>query len=72
MKKTYKMIDLECAACAAKMENKIAALDGVESVSISFMTGKITIATDDRRHNEIMKKAAKICKSIEPDCTISF
>ena len=72
MKKVYKMTDLECANCAAKMEREIAKLEGVESVSISFMLQKITIVTDDEKHSEIMKQAAKICKTIEPDCAINF
>lgn len=72
MKKVYKMTDLECANCAAKMEREIGALDGVESVNISFMMQKMTIVTDDEKHAEIMKQAAKICKKIEPDCVINF
>ena len=70
MKKVYKMTDLDCANCAAKMEREIAALDGVQNVSISFMLQKMTIETADEAHAEIMKKAAKICKKIEPDCEI--
>ena len=66
------MTDLECANCAAKMERQISELDGVESVNISFMLQKMTIVTDDDRHNEIMKQAAKICKKIEPDCVINM
>lgn len=72
MKKIYKMTDLDCANCAAKMEREIAALEGVESVNISFMLQKMTIVTDDERHSDIMEKAAKICKKIEPDCVINF
>lgn len=72
MKKIYRMTDLECANCAAKMEREIGALDGVESVSISFMLQKMTIVTDDEKHSEIMKQAAKICKKIEPDCVINL
>ncbi len=72
MKKIYKMTDLECANCAAKMERQIAAIDGVESVSISFMLQKMTIVTDNERHNDIMTEAQKICKKIEPDCVINI
>lgn len=72
MKKVYKMTDLDCANCAAKMERQISELEGVESVNISFMTQKITIVTDDECHEEIMKQAAKICRKIEPDCVINF
>lgn len=70
MKKTFKMRDLDCANCAAKMENAIRKLDGVNSATISFMTQKLTLDADDARFDEILQQAAKLCKKVEPDCTI--
>lgn len=70
MKKVFKMQDLECAHCAAKMEDAINKLEGVNKASISFMTQKLTLDADETRFNDIVKEAAKICKSIEPDCEI--
>ncbi|MGN1480424.1 heavy-metal-associated domain-containing protein [Porcipelethomonas sp.] len=70
MKKTFKLIDLECANCAAKMENAIAKIEGVEAVTVSFMTQKLTITADENKFDDILKQAAKICKKIEPDCKI--
>ena len=70
MKKTYKMRDLDCANCAAKMEDAIRKLDGVQDVSISFMTQKLTIQAEEDRLEEIMRQAVKVCKKVEPDCEI--
>jgi len=70
VKKTYKMIDLDCANCAAKMEAAIKKLDGVTDAAVSFMTQKITIEADDARFDAIVKEAVKICKKVEPDCEI--
>lgn len=70
MKKIYKLEDLDCANCAAKMEAAISKIDGVESAAVSFMTQKLTIEADESKFDEILKKAAKICKKIEPDCKI--
>ena len=70
MKKTFKMRDLDCANCAAKMENAIRKLDGVNSVTISFMTQKLTLDADDTRFDEILNEVVKVCKKVEPDCTI--
>ena len=70
MKKVYKLEDLDCANCAAKMENAISKLDGVESVKISFMTQKMVLTADDEKFESIVDEAAKICKRIEPDCVI--
>lgn len=72
MKKTFKLIDLDCANCAAKMENGIKKLDGVIDAKISFMTQKLTIEAEDESFDKIMKQAQKICKKIEPDCVIDM
>lgn len=70
MKKIFKLEDLDCANCAAKMENAIKKIDGVEDASVSFMSQKMTIVADEERFDDIMKKAVKACKKIEPDCRI--
>ena len=72
MKKTFKLIDLDCANCAAKMERGISEIDGVKSASISFMTEKLTIEADDERFDEIMQEAAAICRKIERNCKIDM
>ena len=70
MKKTFKMIDLDCANCAAKMEDAIKKIDGVTNASVNFMTQKMTLEADDARFDDIVKEAVKICKKVEPDCEI--
>lgn len=70
MKKTYKLEDLDCANCAAKMENAIKKIKGVTNASVSFLTQKMTVETDGDSLDEIMKEAVKVCKKIEPDCVI--
>ncbi|MDM8238454.1 heavy metal-associated domain-containing protein [Pseudoflavonifractor phocaeensis] len=70
MKKTFRMIDLDCANCAAKMERAIQNIDGVTSATVSFMTQKLTLEADDARFDQIVKEAVKACKKVEPDCEI--
>ena len=70
MKKTYKMIDLDCANCAAKMEAAIKKIDGVQDAAVSFMTPKLTIQADDARFDAVVQEAVKVCKKVEPDCEI--
>ena len=72
MKKSYKLIDLDCANCAAKMENAIKKIDGVNDASVSFMSQRLTVDADDGRFEEIMKQVVKICRRIEPDCEIQM
>lgn len=70
MRKTYKLSELDCANCAAKMEREIGRLKGVEEVNISFMTQRMVLAAPDDIYEDILEKAATICKKIEPDCVI--
>ena len=69
MKKRFKLLKLDCANCAAKMEEAIKKLDGVHDATVSFMTQKLTLDADDARFEEILQQAARLCKKVEPDCT---
>ena len=70
MKKEYRLEDLDCANCAAKMEEAINKLDGVSNATVNFMAQKLTLEADDTAFDEIMKKVVKAVKRIEPDCRI--
>ena len=71
MKKKFKLEDLDCANCAAKMEEAVKKLDGVTNASVSFMQQKMSIETeDDRDFDAIMEQVVKICAKVEPDCRI--
>lgn len=70
MKKKFKLQDLDCANCAAKMEDAIKKLDGVNDANVSFMTQKMTIDAEDDKFDDIMKEVVDICKKVEPDCVI--
>ncbi|HIY20327.1 MAG TPA: heavy-metal-associated domain-containing protein [Candidatus Flavonifractor merdigallinarum] len=70
MKKRFKLENLDCANCAAKMEAAIQKLPGVHSATVSFMTQKLTLEADDDRFDEIVEEAAKACRKVEPDCTL--
>lgn len=72
MKKKFKLTDLDCANCAAKREDAIKKLDGVNDASVSFMMQKMTIDADDARFDEIMKEVVEVCKKVEPDCIINM
>ena len=70
MKKTFKLIDLDCANCASKMENNIKKIDGVVDATVSFMAQKMTVEADDDRFESIMDEVVKVCRKVEPDCEI--
>ena len=70
MRKVYKLEDLDCANCAAKMETALAKVDGVEHVSVNFFTQKLTLEAADGDFDEVLKKVVKTAKKVEPDCKI--
>ncbi|MBQ8448608.1 MAG: heavy-metal-associated domain-containing protein [Clostridia bacterium] len=70
MKKVFKLEDLDCAHCAAKMQDAIAKIDGVKAVSINFLMQKMTLEADDAVFENVLKKAQKAIKKVEPDCRI--
>ena len=65
MKKTYRLKDLDCANCAAKMENRIGKINGVTSASISFMTQKLTLEAQDDRFDDILSEVKKAVKKVD-------
>ena len=69
MKKVFDLEDLDCAVCAAKIEDAVKELEGVENASVNFMTQKMTIETN-RDINQLMKEVVKLVEKIEPDCSI--
>ena len=72
MKKRFKLLDIDCANCAAKIEDQISKLDGVNSANISFMTQNVILDIDETREAEIMEQVEKVCKKVEPYCTLKF
>ncbi len=70
MRKSYKLQDLDCANCAAKMENNIKKIDGVNNATVSFMTQKLTVDAEDARFDEIMDEIERTCAKVEPDMQI--
>ena len=65
MKKVFKMEELDCANCAAKMESRIAKIDGVNSVSISFMTQKMVLDAQDELFENVLAEAKKAIKKVD-------
>lgn len=70
MKRTFKMEELCCANCAAKMETAINKLDDVDTAVINFMSQRITIVADENKFENVVDEAQKIITKIEKHCKI--
>ena len=70
MKKVLRMENLDCARCAEKMEKKIAKIDGVISVSISFMAQKMVLECEDGAFERVLEEARAAVKSVDKECVV--
>ena len=70
MKKTYK-IEVDCAACADKMEQAAKKTEGVKDATVNFMTLKMNVEFEDSADKDVvMKNVLANCKKVEEDCEI--
>ena len=59
MKKNYILEDLDCANCAAKIEEGVKKIEGVTECSVSFVTEKMIVEIEDGKEKEIEKEIKK-------------
>ena len=71
MKKVYKMQNLDCANCAAKMERNISAIEGIEECSVNFIMQKVSVQiADGYDPADILEKIRVACKRVDRDCEV--
>lgn len=72
MKKSYR-IEVDCAACALKMEEVAKKSEGVKDATVSFMAQKMNVEFEDGVDvSEVMKNVLKNCKKVESDFEIEI
>lgn len=72
MKKTFSLEELDCANCAAKMEEAIRKIDGVTYVSVSFMAQKLILECEEAQLEDILRQAQKEIRKIDRHCGINY
>ena len=70
MKKNYILEDLDCANCAAKIEEGVKNIEGVTECSVSFVTEKMIVEIEEGKEEVVEKEIKKVIKKIEPDTTL--
>ncbi len=72
MKKSYR-IEVDCAACALKMEDAAKKTEGVRDAVVNFMAQKMNVEFEEGADvRETMEKVLKNCRKVERDCEIEF
>ena len=69
MKKKFKC-EIDCANCAAAVEDAVKKIDGVIDAKVNFMMQKFTLEAEDDRFDAILEEAVKVGKKIEPDFAV--
>ena len=69
MKKKFKC-EIDCANCAAAVEEAVKKIDGVTDAMVNFMMQKFTLEADDDRFDAILEEAIKVGRKIEPDFSV--
>lgn len=70
MKRSFKVRGIDCANCAAKLEDGLKKLPGVDKATVSFMTERLTIEAADEKFDEVLEAAKVLVKKLEPDWEI--
>ena len=71
MIKKFDMENVDCANCAAKMEEGIKKLDGVNDARVNFLTQKLVLDTDREDISALMKDILKLCQKVDGDVEIA-
>ena len=70
MRKSFRLDEIDCANCALKLQDALARVDGVRSVSVNFMTQKLTLEAEDARFDAVLDQVVQVAARVEPDCEI--
>ena len=70
MKKAFKLDEIDCANCARELQEGLAKLEGVTTVSVNFMTQKLTLEAADAEFDDVLQRVIDYTEEAEPDCEI--
>ena len=70
MRKSFKLDEIDCANCARKLQDELVRLDGVDAVSVNFLTQKLTLSAADERFDDVLDRVVELVARVEPDCEI--
>ncbi|MBP2070921.1 Cd2+/Zn2+-exporting ATPase [Thermoanaerobacterium butyriciformans] len=70
-KKTFLLEGLDCAVCAAKIEDNVKKIDGICNANVDLINTKLTVELEDiNKINDINKIIKKVVKDVEPNIHI--
>ena len=70
MRKSFRLDEIDCANCARKLQDELAKLDGVDAVSVNFLTQQLTLTAADECFDDVLDRVVALAARVEPDCEI--
>lgn len=70
MNKAFRFKNLDCADCAAKLERKLAAIDGINEIRVNFIFQKILVDFDESKKENVFSEMKRVIKGFEPDMVV--
>lgn len=70
MKKNFVLEELDCANCAAKIQEAIRKIEGVKDCSVAFMTKKMVLEAEDEDYERILKEVKKAVGKVDPEVEV--
>lgn len=70
MTRNYRLVNLDCANCAAKIEREVSKIKGVNKVSVSFMTTKMVVDLEEDKLEDIEKEIERLVKKLESEVVL--
>lgn len=70
MKKTFRLSELDCAVCAAKVEKAVKKVEGVTDATVNFLTLRLTLEADDAHFDEVLQRVKEAVPRAERGCSV--
>ncbi len=70
MKKTWRIENLDCPNCAAKLERALAALPGVEAASVNFVNKTVAITAGEKEFAAVEQAVLAETARVEPEAKL--
>ncbi|MBQ9149274.1 MAG: cation transporter, partial [Oscillospiraceae bacterium] len=70
MKKTWRIENLDCPNCAAKLERALSALPGVEAASVNFVNKTVSITAGEKDFAAVEQAVKAETARVEPEAQL--
>ncbi len=67
MKKVFNIKGAHCANCAARLEEELGKIEGMDKVRLNFLAERLTIEAAEDKIEAVVSEALTLASKLEPD-----